>query len=238
MKFEIVSHCLFYDKLLCCQLSSIHRVAQQFPGHLFTFSIVSSKRDTPTSRVANFFRSLAPSNLEILSVDLLPERVMNRAIGRNIRARETKADLVWFADVDHLIYPSCIETLVSNCGRADMIWPSSMLYMDKVNTQLLLDSLSDICIVDVVSHGHPGVYRDRSRPIGGLQFVLGDYARRNGYSRSRFRSATWNFASDVTFRRKCTNSRSVGYLDILRLRHFNREAKNFNVYNNNQIRML
>lgn len=234
---EIVTHCYCppsvpqYAEMLRWQFASLYRNRPPIPTSL---TVCYTSTDTATSAVIakigrEFFESnrhdMAPLTLK--AVDLQPEFLFRRAIGRNFVALGTKADVVWYTDVDYCFGPGCIETV------ADLVGPDDPLQHPR-----------DILIHTKHAWGDEDLWhgRDALLPqvdpkrftskrqkmcIGGVQIVGGDTARALGYCKGSkwvkpvdpihgFRSCR----GDKYFRRaNKLSSRALEVPSVYRLRH-------------------
>lgn len=182
LSFEIVSHCWQYAHLLAYQLSSI----ANFPPTRATLrmTVFHAPEDVATRAMLDFFGAMKVPNVEWNWQPLARERLFRRAIGRNLVARSTRADWVWFTDCDILFHRDCLDTLASALqGRRDpLCYPKqervtamlaegeSMLSADRGRPQIV-----DIDTSNFTLQPNP------PRAKGAYQIVHGDVARQCGY---------------------------------------------------------
>jgi len=121
IKIEVVSHCFakhypHYAAALCYQLSSLilHPVRS---AHV-TAMICFDPNDHQTYWMVDWFRRRYDINVKIISLDF--PYLGRRAIGRNIAALQSKADIIWFTDVDVCFGDGCLDTL------ANFHWPDDV----------------------------------------------------------------------------------------------------------------
>lgn len=100
MNIEIAIHCFSYQRRLNWMLNSILQQEGDKPNITVSISYTPNQGNPTTESVISFFKE---KGLNILSLELLPDEAPNRAIPRNIRAKETTADWILFADSD-LVY--------------------------------------------------------------------------------------------------------------------------------------
>lgn len=136
--------------------------------------------DIQTVSVLNYFMTQLQSLDKSLSIDpvSMPLRLLGRrSIGRNIAAKETDADIIWFADVD-FIFRGCLQDLSSFDWPSgiDIVFPESMSQSSKSYGNNLTD---DLGIIDIDPDQF--VPRKNARAIGGIQIVKGGFAREHGY---------------------------------------------------------
>lgn len=108
MKLEICLHCHSYQRRLCWMLSSILQQEGDIPDITVSISFTPENGDPSTRKVIDLFRK---EGLKIVEVILTPEEAPNRAIPRNIRAKETEADWILFADSDMVYEPMFFDDL-------------------------------------------------------------------------------------------------------------------------------
>jgi hypothetical protein len=112
-----------------------------------------------------------------------PGRLFRRSIGRNLIARSTKADWVWFTDCDIIFHRGCLDTLADQLqGRIDRL-----AYPREERVTAMLAETDELLVAE----------RDRPRVVdidtsefsllavpqatGAYQIVHGDIARACGY---------------------------------------------------------
>ena len=106
LRLEICIHCHNYQKRLCWMLSSILQQQGEKPDILVSISYLPNSGNPTTESVIKLFRE---KGLDILDIPLTAGQESNRAIPRNIRAKETKADWILFADSDLVYEPLFFE---------------------------------------------------------------------------------------------------------------------------------
>ena len=97
MLIEINFHCFKYEHRMCWMLSSILQQIGDKPDIVVSISYLPNTGNPPTEECIKFFRE---KGLNIIDVPVQPGQEGNRAIARNTRAKETKADWIIFADGD------------------------------------------------------------------------------------------------------------------------------------------
>lgn len=180
LDLEIVSHCWNYSSMLAYQLSSFIKYP---PTKLsVTVTVVYSKEDTETTRLLEFIGSHQIANVSWNWLAMDKRQVFRRGIGRNLVAKNTQADWVWFTDCDIVFHEGCLDSLAGALqNRNDsLVFPHTeyttpmLPETDKLFTESGLAYLSEIDIDDFQSHT-----RDRAK--GAYQIVHGDVARAIGY---------------------------------------------------------
>lgn len=181
MHIELVSHCWHYSHLLVHQLSSL----VSFPPKVakVTMTVFFCEDDAPTARLLKFF-----GNIEITGItwnwQALPRQALfRRSIGRNIAAKNTSADWIWFTDCDLLFRDNCLDALNQALqGRTDaLVYPK----IERCTTLLTKDDPllnADTAEPQVIElDTRQFIEFKRSRATGPLQITHGDVARSCGY---------------------------------------------------------
>jgi len=102
MKLEIAIHTHNYEKRLCWMLSSILQQEGNVPDITVSIAYLPGTDKPACEDVIAFFRD---KGLDIIEVIMKENEIHNRSISRNIRAGETEADWILFADSD-MVYDS------------------------------------------------------------------------------------------------------------------------------------
>ena len=235
MKIEIVTHCYSgalpqFATFLRYQISSLLLFA---PRTQVQFTVCYSSSDSATRQAIAWGLQRSAGLLDLLPIDMLPARLFRRSIGRNMAARATTADLVWFTDVDHYFGEGCLDSLAEQWGRYVekplMVWPRSLQISrnhqvgDRQWNEAPQGKLLAIDPSDFV----PKTY---SRAIGGVQIVSGDYCRSIGYlaGHKKYQAPReddrpfGDFKDDVVFRKQISLAGRVEPIELpglYRLRH-------------------
>lgn len=231
---EIVTHCWsgldvpIYHRLLQLQLSSLvtHQTALQI-----RVSVCYTESDRMTSdMLAYFSKSFASTNNKWLNPVSLPEnQLFKRCIGRNILAKQTQADVVWFTDCDHIFYDSSLDDAYREClqSKSPLIYPQSVWIHKKHRIgDALIHSLEQTSKhIRIVSRSD-FVQTDPKIAIGGIQVVKGDFCRERGYmdrwKRRLQPSGSDSFEQclgDKKFRSYVGSSEQRGINGVFRVRH-------------------
>lgn len=181
LKIEIVSHCWNYSHLLVYQLSSLVNFPPQDVRVKMT--VFYAEEDKHTQAVLEFFAGIEVQNVEWHWQPFEKQRLFRRSIGRNIAAKQTQADWLWFTDCDLVFHESCLDSLAQALqGRTDPLVFPSQEYVTKLlsaDNPLFDFSSENIAIQDIPMDDFDVVERDRA--IGPLQITHGDVARALGY---------------------------------------------------------
>lgn len=231
MLIEIVSHCWaqqlpHFADALCYQLSSIILDHPKNCGVILSVCCCPDDKD-----VCGVVREYS-KHCAVRAYRMPIEHLGRRCIGRNFAAKRSTADIVWFADVDHVFREGILDRL------AEYEWPDDvvMVYPRKIKihqdhatgdqaTSLMRRSPS---IMDI----EPTEFIDKKygKAIGGVQIVRGDFAREHGYLAS---SARWcrprmdgkpfgDFRDDLVYRSFCSGHGKIVGIDLpglYRIRH-------------------
>jgi hypothetical protein len=109
LELEIVSHCWRYGHFLTYQLSSLvnHRT-DKFDITMTVFHVADDEKVTP---VLDYFGRMQVPGVTWNWHALPKEQLFRRSIGRNLAAKNTTADWIWFTDADILFHEGCLDTL-------------------------------------------------------------------------------------------------------------------------------
>lgn len=221
---EIVTHCYaveypHFADALAYQLTSL--MDQSF----ITATICRTSGDTATNQVVDRMRL----KLDLRRIELPLGQLGRRSIGRNIAAKQSKSDIVWFADADYVFGEECLNKLHT------MRWPeiASLLYPRQVmihNDHATGDLALSRVKVNEFPEIDPLEFKPKSysRAIGGAQIVCGEFARQYGYldDQPRWHKPTTtpfrDTREDVAFQKFCKQHGQMLGIDlpgVYRLRH-------------------
>lgn len=186
LHLEIVSHCWRYHHLLHYQLSSLALHPPE--STRVTMTVFYSPEDSSTVDVLGFFGGQGVPGVEWNWQPLEKERLFRRAIGRNLAARSTRADWIWFSDCDVIFHRWALDGAATvlrgrndflvfprEHGTTDLLEADHPLLQDPTDTEHL--ELADIDTTDFQPE-------TREKAVGGFQIVRGDVARKVGYCRA------------------------------------------------------
>ncbi len=183
LRLEIVSHCYRYGHFLTYQLSSL--VNHRTDKFDITMTVFHAADDEAVIPVLDYFGRMEIPGVHWNWQALPRERLFRRSIGRNLAAKATSADWVWFTDADIIFHEGCLDTLADLLqGRDDsLVHPRIGL-----GTELLPDDH------EILEKGRSGpnvleIPLDMFKPYGGPrkkakgphQITHGDIARACGY---------------------------------------------------------
>lgn len=164
MRIELVTHVFgpFYARLLACQLRSLSNHENAKTEVFYDLQEIYLIRDVHR---ANRWQN-------VLWRPMSKQRLLNRTIGRNLAAKSTTADWVWFTDADYLFGPGSLEALTDlDPHSACMVFPQTVH-----KSQFFFDDEPDA----VFDYSRYVAERQR-KAIGGIQIVPGHIARQYGY---------------------------------------------------------
>ena len=161
--------------------------------------------------------------------------LLQRAIGRNMAAKQTKADVIWMADADYLWCEGCLDSLTQLAGKLGPLWfpRETLLQVSHALGDATLDAVTEpgiYAINEDCGDDEPAEFEPKieKRAIGGIQIVAGDVARKVGYCDG----TKWmtpvpegtdyvaGFKSDVDFRWALgTDGEPIDVPNLFRLRH-------------------
>ena len=183
LSLEIVSHCWRYGHFLTYQLGSLvnHRTDRLD----VTMTVYHAPDDESVVRVLRFFEGIDVPGVSWNWRPLSEERLFRRSIGRNLAARATGADWIWFTDADIVFHEGCLDTLAELLqGRDDiLVHPRSprgtaLLPEDH---ELLKQGRAAPAVLDIPVTEFRPYGGDHDRAKGPYQITHGDVARALGY---------------------------------------------------------
>ena len=234
-QLEIVTHCYcppnipWYAEHLRWQFASLclHRLEEVVWSVCYTPSDIATVRSLEICLAKNKVNHA----VKILPISLEPASLFRRAIGRNIRAKATRADVVWFTDVDYSFGPDCLDVAVvrlNECEREEnLIFPAhTWISIDHgIGQNMVKQHMQEACPL-VTQYKAWFKLRANRTAIGGIQIVLGDYCREHGY----LDGTKWvnpvsvdegfrQCVCDKRFRRQVGDSVRVEIPNVYRIRH-------------------
>ena len=183
MKIEIVTHCWNYWRALTYQVSSLWLHPPKEVDVLLTVFCCPDQDKNTARRLEEMFSWGLPPRVSMRVWELDQPQLCRRAIGRNMAAKKTRADLVWFIDCDMTLGYGVLDELPHEIQRE----PSQILYYPRVvwvPTQERGDELIKMAtdVTRPIEVDQTGFTKHRyNRAIGGVQIVKGDACREAGY---------------------------------------------------------
>ena len=179
-KLEIISHCWGYSNMLTYQLSS-------FVNHpptkcALTVTVFYAKEDTKSQSVVDFFNKKTVENVTWNFQALSKGKLFRRGIGRNMVARNTTADWLWFTDCDIIFHENCLDSLAEQLQskQESLYYPKQERTTEMLaQNDPMLRQDSEPQLVDIDTEGFSLHSRDKAK--GAFQIVHGDVARAIGY---------------------------------------------------------
>ncbi len=177
---EIVTHCWQYASLLAYQLSSLINYP---PARLkLIVTVFYAREDEKTARLLDFIGGHQVANIEWNWRPLPTGQLFRRGIGRNLAARETRADWVWMTDCDIVFHAGCWDSLADALQgkRQALLFPRQEYTTPMlVNSDPLLMESRQPQLRDIDTERFEVHTRDRAK--GAFQIIHGDVARAIGY---------------------------------------------------------
>lgn len=181
-RIELVVSCWRYSRCLAYQLQSLTQPCQDGAVQI---TVCMTEEDKQTRAVVDYWSPLLAMWEHVVSVLVLPlPELLRREIGRNRRALDTKADLIWFLDADYVFGSGFLEALASVELPNDKLFFPRHTWINK--THALGDQYA-LRAADHANWDHLSIdpedfmQRRESKAIGGLQIIPGDVARKYGY---------------------------------------------------------
>lgn len=183
LSLEIVCHCWQYGHFLSYQLTSL--VNHRTDKLNITMSVFHAAEDEKVTRVLDFFGDIDVPGVTWNWRVLPKEQLFRRSIGRNLAAKSTIADWIWFTDCDIIFHENCLDSLADELQSRDdtLVFPriglgTSLLSEDDdiLNIGREGPALREIPLDDFSPYGGP-----RSKAKGPYQIMHGDVARACGY---------------------------------------------------------
>jgi len=237
MRIKIVTHCYasqlpHFATCLKYQLSSITINGKDFEVEV---NVCFNKDDLETVRVLRWYETHKAPNHILATFELPVERLGRRSIGRNIAAKWSKADIVWFTDVDHCFCDGIFGNLKELQWPEDtvMVYPKTiMIHKDHETGDKLLHITREydntypipMPLLDV----NDFIEKQYSRAIGGVQIVQGGFAYEHGYLDGEekwqrpVKKPFGDFRDDIAYRNFCTKYGSIKSVElpgVYRIRH-------------------
>ena len=183
LKLEIVSHCWRYGHYLTYQLSSLvnHRTEKLD----VTMTVFYAEGDDAVTPVLDYFAAIDVPGVTWNWQPLPKQRLFRRSIGRNLAAKSTTADWIWFTDCDIIFHERCLDVLADELqGRDDpLVFPriglgTALLAEDD---DILTRGREGPALLDIPLESFTPYGDARSKAKGPYQITHGDVARAAGY---------------------------------------------------------
>lgn len=232
---ELVSHCWSGDDVpiyhCLLQLQATSLLLSQHTVDV-RYTVFYAEDDERTKRVIDLFQSRLRGRGIDFNPYVLPHgELFKRMLGRNLAALNTKADLIWFMDVDYLCLDKSLDQI---CEQADKHPEANLMHPFNIEVHKehrLGDDLIAVvndnlgAIIEINREDFKGHYC--SYAFGGIQIGRGSWCRENGYINHR---EDWleplenpvhfmDTPSDRQFRIQCKPSVGLLVDGIYRIRH-------------------
>lgn len=197
---EIVTHCYNppgtsqYAELLKWQVASlVHHTPDELRVQLTVFFTPDDEATVSRLRYSSMHIGTR-KNVLLNPVALAPGALFRRSIGRNIAARATDADVIWFTDVDYAFGPGCLDA--AHKAAAFSVIPLHMPEQIKISfdnggmysSHPTPHHMMGAVMIrnhreDELPQLNDECFRTKNQGpcIGGVQIVVGSWARQNGY---------------------------------------------------------
>lgn len=233
-KIEVVAHCWRYWRTLTYQAGGF--LADPPPEWIdVVYRLFMTPDDHETARRVEMLQSLDwPANVSFQVSPLPASRLFRRAIGRNIAALESQADVVWFTDCDYIISSRSLIDLsaaMQSCPHS-FVFPEEVLEYPHDDSERLIEAATEWQAPYRLQLPPELKKRRYRRAIGGIQIVKGDICREHGYlngsSRWQKPQQSWQRCfDDVAFRKHLAEfgvtGRGVPIGQVVRLMHAKRD---------------
>lgn len=111
MKIEINIHCHNYQHRMCWMLSSIMQQTGDIPDLVTSISYLPNHGSPTTEACIEYFKK---QGMKIIDLPVNQGEESNRAIARNLRAKNSKADWLLYADADMVYSKGFFDALKKN----------------------------------------------------------------------------------------------------------------------------
>ncbi len=178
---EVVSHCWNYAHLLVYQLSSV--VLAPPKNVRLTMTVCYCDEDQDTVELMKFFHEQKVPGVIWNGITLPREALLRRSVGRNVAAKSSQADWVWFTDCDVVFAAGCFDGLAAALEERN----DRLVFPREERCTLML--ASDDPVLAATAKG-PAVLavdfenfllQHPRQATGPLQITRGDIARTWGY---------------------------------------------------------
>ncbi len=182
VELEIVSHCWEYAHLLVYQLSSL--VLRPPARTSVTMTVFHAPEDEATASLLAFFGSKEIPRVRWNWQPLEKTRLFRRSLGRNLAARATEADWIWFSDCDIVFREGAIDGAGDALRDRDdfLVFPRAHQITELLehDDPILEEGRKELRLLDIdPAWGFSPDVRERA--VGALQIARGDVARAAGY---------------------------------------------------------
>jgi len=232
MRTKIITHCYasqlpFFATCLKFQLQSISVTGVDNDVEV---NVCFNRDDIDTVKVLRWYETNKVRRHKLVTFEFPVEELGRRSIGRNKAALWSKADIVWFTDVDYCFCDGIFNKLESFQWPegASMVFPGTiMIHKNHAMGDELLKIHKNNDIVPLIV---PDDFTESvlNRAIGGVQIVQGDFAYEHGYLKDeeKWQRPTvkpfGDFRDDIAYRKFCLKYGTIEKVElpgIYRIRH-------------------
>jgi hypothetical protein len=218
MIIEICSHCYKYSKLLSFQLSSFILFP---PKNTYIYTLFFSQKDKNTQDVIDFFKPKLEGVIELNLKPIEEGLLFNRGAGRNIALHESKANWIWFTDVDFLFRHNCLNDLTSilEYENHNLVHPTFIKQNKSTEDgDIVIESVKDISVIDIEEKDY--IDHKINRAIGAVQIANVEKTKYLNYCNYLGTYKTWHrCSSDIKFRKQIDSKGKIEIDGIFRIRH-------------------
>jgi len=186
LRLQIVSHCWRYGHFLTYQLSSL--VRNRSVRLDLTVTVYHCPEDEATREVLRFFGGMGVPGITWNWRTLPKERLFRRGIGRNLAAKSSNADWIWFTDADIVFGDGCLDALAELLqGRDDALVFPAFTHATGLLAEgdpVLERGRAGPALMDLPPETFPIRLGPAERAMGPYQITHGDVARACGYCES------------------------------------------------------
>ncbi len=181
LTLEIVSHCWKYANILSYQLSSLVLYPPREVDVIMT--VFFAEEDEQTKEVLEYFQQKEVPGLSWNCWPLPKPYLLRRAVGRNLSAKNTKADWIFFTDCDVLFREQSLDELGRQLKEREelLFYPRYHMVSGLLpNDDPMFESYKVRGMIRDISPER-FTQEERTRAVGGFQIARGDAARLGGY---------------------------------------------------------
>ena len=178
---EIVSHCYagsvpVYRQHLRFQIASLRKYPVR---ELVRLTVFATAADEGTVNMVQNMIPQMPDHVVIRLIQLPPEKLFRRSIGRNQVALEGDASIYWFTDCDYFFGQGCLDSVLDNMDAHSGLCYPAMVHINTTHED------GDAMIESSLKRGllfpniEPGRFTERRQRtcIGGVHIIGRDRLR-------------------------------------------------------------
>jgi len=186
--------------------------------------------DEITFGIWKLFRDLGEiNNVKLELVPMKKSDLFRRAIGRNLVAKTSECDVVWFADCDYFYGDNCIDSLSEQVTEDDTLYypGSQFISFSHTTGDRLIEYGRGLTLPEPTNAlREEFIPKSMGKAIGGLQIVTGNTSRSRGY----LDNTKWmkpvdpslgfqDTKCDIAYRKSINNEKKIEIPNLFRIRH-------------------